>query len=107
MSATTSTLATFARFVSIAVVSCMLMTVGMWCYKHRNDITGAARDFHAKGGFHPATWMLWVSGQELEDPKSPTLPEFKAQQGALEKITIDPDWLENYNKSFIWQPDDR
>jgi len=103
-----SALATIARFTSIAVISCLLMTSGMWLYNNRNDISGALKDFRAKGAFHPATWMLWaVSGQDWEELTSPTLPEFTAQKSAFEGIIMNPDWTENYNKSFTWNPDDR
>jgi hypothetical protein len=104
-----SIMATIARFVSIMVVSCVLITVGTWVYHNRNDLSGGLQDFRAKGGFSPATWMLWVSGHEWEDfkvspQKGSTMPEFKP---AFEPVDLDPGWLENYNKSITWSPDGR
>jgi hypothetical protein len=80
------TMAGIARFVSIAVLSCLLITGGMWVYQNRDEILGDS----ASEGRRSGTWFTRWAGVDAtrlkveqspnwfdeQSPKFPTAFEF-------------------------------
>lgn len=66
MSSYESTLLSASKFVSIAIVTCVLATGGMWLYQQPKMKEPSTL-------FSPVHWMFWVAGkdfdQELRNPK--------------------------------------
>jgi hypothetical protein len=82
----------------------MIMTGGLWLYNNRDEV----KSFREKGGFHPATWVLWWSGVDTEELKKQPLPkgfEFDQKASFLPKdFEIDPELLQKLNQpiDFNW-----
>ena len=58
----TSTLLSASRFVSIAIVTCVLVTGGMWVAKHPSKKANEPSNF-----LSPAHWMFWLAGRDFDE----------------------------------------
>jgi hypothetical protein len=110
MPAKPSTLVQFSRFLSIAVLSCVLMTGGMWLYQNRNDIAGGIDSFRKEGGFHSVTWFMRWCGVDSTKLKEDGHELFDKQKAIVPtKFEMDPDWIKQLHQpyQFDWDSNNR
>jgi hypothetical protein len=105
MSANPSALVQFSRFLSIAVLSCVLMTGGMWLYQNRNDISGGINSFK-EGGFHPVTWFMRWCGVDTTKLKEDGREVFDKEKAIVPtKFEMDPESIKQLHQRYQFDLD--
>jgi hypothetical protein len=95
MPAENQTFATISRFVSIVVLSCLVITGGMWFYQNRAEIAGGESN---KDG---STWFTrWAGVDHTKLKEHPAGIEFSESPFKTE-FAIDPDWIKNLHGGAV------
>jgi hypothetical protein len=99
MPANNETLATLSRFVSVAVLSCLVITGGLWFYHNRAGIAGG-------GSSDGSTWFTRWAGIDHTKLKDEYTKNIMSEQMKSMKFDyeIDPDWIKNFHggAGFDW-----
>jgi hypothetical protein len=98
MPGTTTTLEKISRYVSIAVLSCLVITGGLWFYHNRGEIGGAG--ISSKDG----TWFTrWAGIDHTKLKEHPAGIEFGKSPFKTD-FEFDPDWIKNLHGGveFDW-----
>jgi hypothetical protein len=101
MSAENGMLATLSRFVSIAVLSCLVITGGLWFYQNRAEIVGGDETFSKNGNW----FTRWAGIDHTKLKQHPTGFDFSEQASPFKtEFEFDPDWLKNMHGTveFDW-----
>ena len=96
------TIATFTRFVSIAVLSCLLMTGGMWFYHNRAEIVEGTDS--PEGGNWFTRWA-GIDATKLTDEYTKNLMGEHVTKLPLQ-FEIGPEMIQQLHKSYTWDGND-
>jgi hypothetical protein len=106
MSSTSQTLAAITRFVSIAVLTCVVTTGGFWAYQNRERLlNGSAFD-----GGQTGNWLTRWAGVDTTRLKvSETQKLFEEQSKLPTTIEFDASSIEQLTRpvEFDWDPRNR
>lgn len=99
MPANNETLATLSRFVSVAVLSCLVITGGLWFYHNHAELAGG-------GSNDGSTWFTRWAGidhTKLKDEYTKNIMSEHMKPMKFE-YEIDPDWIKNLHGGveFDW-----
>jgi hypothetical protein len=105
MSSNPTAFAKVTRFVSIAVLSCAVMTGGMWAYNNRDEIVNYVRGTPNDGRAGSGTWFTRWAGADTTRLKDHGTDFFGEQKAVLPTtIEMDPNWIKNLHQpvEFNW-----
>jgi hypothetical protein len=106
MSSNPTAFARISRFVLIAVLSCVVMTGGMWAYNKRAELVNGIGTFQQDGEFQPGTWFTRWAGVDTTKIKDHGSEIFGEQKAAIPTaIEMDPDWLKNLHQPVEFDGD--
>ena len=99
MSSNNETLAGVTRFVSVAVLTCLLMTGGMWLYHNRVEIV-AGTSASADGGSQSGNWFTrWAGVDTTRLNVDDSHKLFPDQPPALPAIQeFDTEWTKQFHQ---------
>jgi hypothetical protein len=102
MPGTNTNLDKFSRFVSIAVLSCLLITGGLWVYHNRAEIVDGAGTSNKE----PGNWFTRWAGVDATKLKDHGAGFDFGEQGTPFKteLQFDPDWFQKMHQpvEFGW-----
>ena len=106
MPGTNTSLEKFSRFVSIAVLSCLVITGGLWFYHNRAEVGGGAGNTSKDG-----TWFTrWAGIDHTKLRDHGTGFDFNEQVTPFKTdLQFDPDWFQKMHGTveFDWDSSNR
>jgi hypothetical protein len=99
MSQSTSKLATVARFISLAFLSFLLCTGGLWLYQNRENFREAGKE----GSVYE--WLVRAAGGDPEELRNPFHIETKPMTDYMKPLEFDTELMKDWQKGFLYNPD--
>ena len=98
MSNKSETMAQLSRFVSVAVLTCLLMTGGLMLYHNRQAIVDSAK----KPSINPVGWFLQANGVDTTRIRDDAVQNIMNEQKAFvpTNFQVDPDFIKSLNQPY-------
>jgi hypothetical protein len=99
MSQSTTNLATTARFISLAFVSFLLCTGGLWLYQNRDNFKEAAKERSV------SEWVVRAAGGDPEMLRNPFGIEPKPMSDYMKPLEFNTEIMDQVQQSLLYNPD--